>query len=653
MNKPPSEQAAAPPKRALATSPTVANPGRLQRTFESRGIDPAALSVDHHGTLTARNAGTAAIGRDAHDSALVATLPLIAFGPTDGSGSDLELRGTLGEGGMGLIHQAWQVPLRRDVAVKVVRPDRREAGSTMALLREAWVTGALEHPNVVPVHRLARDADGEPLLIMKRIEGVSWDKLLWGGGEPPGDSATLGRDLEVLIAVCNAIAFAHSRNIIHRDLKPANVMVGPFGEVYVLDWGLAVSTGIEPSDNIPRAADIPTDDVRGTPTYMAPEMVEPDRFPLGPATDVYLLGAILHVILTGQPRNEGESPLQALEFACFVEPYAYDASVPSELAAIANRATAQDPADRYPDAAAFRRDIVDFMRHRHAHELAAKATRRLKQLAQLTQEQAEDVLDRRTVRQLLAEARFGFRVALQQWPEFTEAERGLQRTLRVMCDFEVRQGRVDTAESLLEEMSAPPAKLVERVRALAATKAGEAEALRTLRRDADMNVGQAARSVTAALIGVMVTTTFLLFALADSFGWFVPQHSHNVFRAFMFLTVQALAARVTGFSAVDSRVNRILLSMLYGLGFLDIAFSAVCWALGITVLHTLILLTFMVGGFFAFAAATFERRLLAVIPLYVIATAGAVLLPWYAWYIIAAAHAMGPLLAGARWQQRS
>ncbi|MCZ7681391.1 MAG: protein kinase [Sandaracinaceae bacterium] len=156
----------------------------------------------------------------------------------------LALRGTLGEGGMGIVRLATQRSLGRDVAVKTVKGSQAAERATGALLREACVMGLLEHPNVVPVYDLVVGDAGEPAIVMRKIEGSSWASVMH---DPAALRArfdaedALEWNLRVLAQVCNVVDFAHSRGILHRDLKPENVMLGEFGEVYVVDWGLAVA----------------------------------------------------------------------------------------------------------------------------------------------------------------------------------------------------------------------------------------------------------------------------------------------------------------------------------------------------------------------------------------------------------------------------
>ena len=156
----------------------------------------------------------------------------------DGSQAPLQLGAVLGEGGMGVVREARQVALDRQVAVKVPHADFNQTMSAALMLREAKVTGALEHPNVVPVHALGRDRIGRPLIIMRRIDGKTWASTLAQTPAPERYSDEyLRAQLGILKQVAMAVHFAHDKGIIHRDIKPENIMLGAFGEVYVADWG--------------------------------------------------------------------------------------------------------------------------------------------------------------------------------------------------------------------------------------------------------------------------------------------------------------------------------------------------------------------------------------------------------------------------------
>ena len=226
-------------------------------------------------------------------------LPRISFTQDDEEKADIVLNKLLGVGGMGEVWRAQQVPLRRTVAVKRLHPGAKNPLTIRRnLLREAWTAGRLEHPNIVPVHALGVDEDEKPLLVMKLVNGSDWRELIycpWMMPERYQSRSPQDVHLEILMKLCDAVHFAHSRGVIHRDLKPENVMVGEFGEVYLLDWGIAVGLEDTQLDGIPMARDVthPT----GTPGYMAPEMVYPELGPLGVHSDVYCLGSILHEIL--------------------------------------------------------------------------------------------------------------------------------------------------------------------------------------------------------------------------------------------------------------------------------------------------------------------------------------------------------------------
>jgi len=167
-------------------------------------------------------------------------LPPLAVSEEEGVACDFRVLERLGRGGMGTVHLARQESLRREVAVKRLRPDTSNESTRQALIHEALVTGSLEHPNIVPIHALGRVDEAEPMLVMKRVEGVSWQTLIqqpereaYRGHRPD----RLRRHLDILKQVAQAVHFAHSRGVIHRDLKPENVMLGEYGEVYVVDWG--------------------------------------------------------------------------------------------------------------------------------------------------------------------------------------------------------------------------------------------------------------------------------------------------------------------------------------------------------------------------------------------------------------------------------
>lgn len=441
--------------------------------------------------------GAETIVPDEATRATVATLdslPRIRFHDEQSldNAPDLRVIGTLGEGGMGIVRLATQIPLHREVAAKTLRKmdDRARA----SLLKEAYITGHLEHPNIVPIYTLGRDSQGAPIIIMKRIEGTSWLALLQERNEPAED---LERHLEILLQVSNALRFAHARGIVHRDIKPENVMIGHFGEVYLLDWGIAFS--LKGGEILPGRTE--ASGVAGTPAYMAPEMTRDDAEEVDFRTDVYLLGSTLHEVLTGRTRHEGDSLFELMYSAFRSDPYEYSESVPQELAAIANKACAAAPEERYQSVEDFRSDLQDYLDHRESLSMGHEAELRLTQLREAVDAEA---VDESRVHDLFGECRFGFEQALNMWAENDVAAVGREAAFETMARFYLGRDNLNAARSMIGEMESPSDALteeLERLEARLGKREEKIEELEKFAREHDLRTAATSRSIIALVLG--------------------------------------------------------------------------------------------------------------------------------------------------------
>ncbi|MCH9683622.1 MAG: serine/threonine protein kinase [Deltaproteobacteria bacterium] len=416
----------------------------------------------------------------------------------------LVLEDTLGTGGMGIVRLGEQRSLHRKVAVKTLRDDRFGEAEVLSLMQEAWITGALEHPNVMPVYDIEIDATGRPMVVLKRIEGEPWTTLL---ADPERVRAQRGEQpliwhLGVLLQVCNALRFAHERGILHRDIKPDNVMVGAYGEVYLLDWGIAVALDDDADERLPRV--VAANAVAGTPAYMAPEMMGGDGAQLTRRTDVYLLGAVLYEILVGRPPHDATSLGQLVLSATQVPTLPDDA--PKELAALCRRAMDPDPAVRPASVDLVREAIRDFLRHRSSAELTDRAELSRAALEGVLATEPPDVVAHRLqVYNLFTECRFGYREALTSWAANPVAQRGQRAAVLAMVAYELSAGDAPAAAALLAEVGDPPAELRQRVDeaiAEAEARGDELSRLRERARQQDPRLGARTRSGVAMILGL-------------------------------------------------------------------------------------------------------------------------------------------------------
>ena len=324
--------------------------------------------------------------------------------PTSERTERYEARRLLGQGGVGRVTLAFDRELQREVAMKTLlskRGSRHHAELHRRFIEEARATGQLEHPNIVPIHDMGVDDEGNAWFTMKRIQGVSLAEVLRAIREdqPIGDAPQSARQvfpprrlIEVLVDICQGVAFAHSHRVLHRDLKPDNVMLGAFGEVLVADWGLAKHL------DTPEEAGAPVDlppapngrgdhtlmgQIRGTPSFMSPEQASGAIDQLDARSDVFSLGGILFSLLSGRSPH-GELDVQAtLEAVTTGRPAELGTgwegfpTIPRELRAICEKAMAHAPGDRYATVEALRADLEAWLDHRSVEALHDGPIRRL------------------------------------------------------------------------------------------------------------------------------------------------------------------------------------------------------------------------------------------------------------------------------------
>ena len=353
-------------------------------------------------------------------------------------GADYELLETIGEGGMGVVYAARQASIDRTVAIKMIRGDMAaDADQRQKFLSEAVVTGDLDHPNIVPIYDLGSNDGGALFYSMKRVQGTPWMKVI--------RQKTLEENLDILMKVADAVAFAHSRGVVHRDLKPENVMLGEFGEVLVMDWGLALlAPRFRHLGSISQSGGM-----GGTPAYMAPEMASGPIERIGMPSDIYLLGAIMFEILTGKPPHAGKDVMSCLYAVARndIEP----TEKSGELMDIARKAMATEIHNRYESVQDFQAAIRLYHSHAQSILLAARAEEDL-----VEAEKSRDYQD-------FARSVFGLQEALELWEENERAREKLTVAKLAYASCAMTKGDLDLADSMLDADEPSFANLREQV----------------------------------------------------------------------------------------------------------------------------------------------------------------------------------------------
>ena len=326
--------------------------------------------------------------------------------------------GLIGVGGSGEVRRARDLTLNRVVAMKILHdPIAQHPGSLARFAAEAHVTAQLEHPCIVPVYDYGLLGDGRAYFTMKEIRGETLQTLIAQVHQaivreqwmPTATGWTFRKLIDVFFRVCETLAYAHTRGVLHRDIKPENIMLGPYGEIMVLDWGISKVRGAaspDASDAVLGARAGPritrTGTITGTPAYMSPEQAFGDTDAIGPPTDIYSLGAVLYEILSGRPPYDGRDAMAILRqvragapeppermpmvsakgrtmgFSSETIELTEEASqlVPEALRAVCLRAMARKGEDRYPTADALAADVAEWLEGSRRRELALAMVRR-------------------------------------------------------------------------------------------------------------------------------------------------------------------------------------------------------------------------------------------------------------------------------------
>ena len=456
--------------------PSPAAPGKRPSTFDERRfaatMDSGNISAEdtervaklwqgtYSPSCTPRTSLKSKEGVRARDSKLVIKNRGSARGraprrPPKGPTTNCSI--LIGEGGMGVVYAARQASIDRTVAVKMLKPDiAGQAEQREKFLSEAVVTGDLDHPNIVPIYDLGSSESGALFYSMKRVQGTPWMSVV---GEK-----SLAENVEILMKVADAVAFAHSRGVIHRDLKPENVMLGDFGEVLVMDWGLAMSTALfRKAESITQ-----TSSMGGTPAYMAPEMATGPVDRIGPPADVYLLGAILYEIITGKPPHTGKNVMNCLFAAAKNEIQPTEHT--GELLEIALRAMSTSPADRPATVQDFQTAIREYQSHSESIVLSSRAEADLAKA-----EQTGDY-------QVFSRALFAFQEAFALWSGNSKAEHGISIAKLAYATRALKKEDFDLGASLLDDHDPTHADLRKKILAAQRERDSREQRLKTIRR---------------------------------------------------------------------------------------------------------------------------------------------------------------------------
>jgi len=333
----------------------------------------------------------------------------------------------LGKGGMGLVYLATQNSVNRPVALKIIRKDKQNDTFSKQFFYEAEITALLEHPNITPIYELGKTPDQTYFYTMKYIQGTPWEKKI--------RSNSIEENLEIFDKLCDAIAFAHSKNILHMDIKPDNVQLGEFGEVYAVDWGVA--SDLKRPESV-RCA--------GTWQWISPEVARGEKSRIGKGSDIYLLGGILFQIVTGHHPRVPKDPSEKLSDPALRKAAINNIIQPTDckdpMVAVALKALATEPKDRYAKVEHLQEAIHAIQKER----AAIKSSQELTQRAIVLASQATEQGDYGRFNQSL----FGLKDAIELWDKNPDAPNELKKVRLAYGQCAFDKGDYDLALQTLD-----------------------------------------------------------------------------------------------------------------------------------------------------------------------------------------------------------
>jgi serine/threonine protein kinase len=398
----------------------------------------------------------------------------LASSDSQSANFDFELVHQLGKGGMGVVYEGIQKSLNRAIAIK---QSNANAQYFAQIYHEAQITAFLDHPNILPVYDFAIDREGHPIQIMKKIDGVNWAQILdnphhdfWHELEvSPLPEDRLLFNLDILLKVSQAVAYAHQKKVIHRDLKPENIMIGKFGEVYVLDWGIALYIGDPASSPFLAQKEANLEQALvGTPAYMAPEMAEiTDKKVHTTATDVYLLGAILYELIHHDPLHHGDDIQSILRNIRENRLPIFASDLNIELKSLLEMSLKSSPSHRPQNAGVFRKILQQVVSSFQSRQLEKKAFMHLEDMIKGLR--VENEMGIKTLNQSIFvrqeeqalydqlndhfdEGRHYFRSSLEIYPHNQEATKGFQKLLTLWIRRCVKREDFQLAQKYLREL---------------------------------------------------------------------------------------------------------------------------------------------------------------------------------------------------------